>query len=151
MSSGGGLPVTFIWPQMLWMLVAVPVVVAVYVMLLRRKRKAALRYASLAFIRDAQGAGPRMRRHVPPLLFLAIFASPVLNVLYHHSYSRGTWPLILLALAQIVNDLASLGTIGKSLQTTPRCLTRPDGCGSALVRLRPLPLPRSTRRVLALV
>src|SRR6266576_5538488 len=62
---------TFIWPQMLWMLIAVPVVVAVYVMLLRRKRKAALRYASLTFVRDAQGAGPRMRRHVPPLLFLA--------------------------------------------------------------------------------
>jgi O-antigen/teichoic acid export membrane protein len=42
---------------------------------------------------------------VPPLLFLAIFASPVLRVLYQHSYSRGTWPLILLALAQIVNAM----------------------------------------------
>ncbi|MEO8676337.1 MAG: VWA domain-containing protein [Casimicrobiaceae bacterium] len=61
---------TFIWPQLLWLLVAVPVVVAVYVMLLRRKRKAAMKYASLMLIRDAQGAG-RGRRHVPPLLFLA--------------------------------------------------------------------------------
>ena len=71
---------TFIWPQMLWMLAAVPVVVAVYVMLLRRKRKAALRYASLAFIRDAQGAGPRMRRHVPPLLFLAALTLMLLAI-----------------------------------------------------------------------
>jgi O-antigen/teichoic acid export membrane protein len=42
---------------------------------------------------------------VPPLLFLAIFAAPVLQVLYHHSYSRGTWPLIVLALAQCVNAM----------------------------------------------
>ena len=61
---------TFIWPQLLWLLLAVPLVVGAYVMLLRRKRKAALKYASLLLIHDAQGAG-RVRRHVPPLLFLA--------------------------------------------------------------------------------
>ena len=61
---------TFIWPQLLWLLLAVPVVVCAYVMLLRRKRKAALKYASLLLIHDARGAG-RVRRHVPPLLFLA--------------------------------------------------------------------------------
>jgi Ca-activated chloride channel family protein len=61
---------TFIWPQMLWLLCTVPVVVAVYVMLMRRKRKAALKYASLMLIKDAAGAGQRVRRHVPPLLFL---------------------------------------------------------------------------------
>ena len=61
---------TFLWPQLLWLLLAVPALVAVYVMLMRRKRKAALRYASLSFIAGAQGAG-RHRRHVPPILFLA--------------------------------------------------------------------------------
>ena len=61
---------TFAWPHLLWLLLAVPLVVAVYVMLLRRKRKSALKYASLMLIRDAQGAG-RFRRHAPPLLFLA--------------------------------------------------------------------------------
>jgi Ca-activated chloride channel family protein len=61
---------TFVWPQMLWLLAAVPVVIAVYVMLMRRKRKAALRYASLTLVKDAQGAGQRVRRHVPPFLFL---------------------------------------------------------------------------------
>ncbi len=40
-------------------------------MLLRRKKKAAVRYASLTLIRDAMSAGQRFRRHVPPLLFLA--------------------------------------------------------------------------------
>jgi Ca-activated chloride channel homolog len=61
---------TFVWPQMLWLLAAVPAVIAVYVMMVRRKSKAALRYASLTLVRDAQGAGQRIRRHVPPFLFL---------------------------------------------------------------------------------
>ena len=60
---------SFIWPQLLWLLLLVPLFVGIYVLLLRRKKKAALRYASLAIMRDAIGAGARMRRHVPPILF----------------------------------------------------------------------------------
>jgi Ca-activated chloride channel family protein len=60
----------FLWPHMLWLLAAVPVLVALYVLLLRRKKNAAVRYASLSMLREAMGAGPRFRRHVPPLLFL---------------------------------------------------------------------------------
>ena len=62
---------TFIWPLMLWLLLAAPLAVAAYYVLLRRRRKVAFRYASLALIKDAHGAGSRYRRHVPPLLFLA--------------------------------------------------------------------------------
>jgi Ca-activated chloride channel family protein len=61
---------TFAWPHLLWLLAVVPVIVAVYLLLMRRKRKAALRYASLTLMRDAERGG-RLRRHVPPLLFLA--------------------------------------------------------------------------------
>ena len=61
---------TFLWPELLWLLVLVPVIVGVYLLLLRRKHRLAVRYASLAMIRDAIGAGGRLRRHVPPLLFL---------------------------------------------------------------------------------
>jgi Ca-activated chloride channel family protein len=60
---------------MLWQLAAVPVLVAAYVLLLRRKKKAALRYASLAIVKEALGAGQRFRRHVPPLLFLLALAA----------------------------------------------------------------------------
>jgi Ca-activated chloride channel homolog len=60
---------TLLWPEMLWLLLLIPAAVGVYVLVLRRKRKAALRYASLALIRDALSAGQRFRRHVPPLLF----------------------------------------------------------------------------------
>jgi Ca-activated chloride channel homolog len=62
---------TFLWPEFLWLLALVPLLVAAYVLILRRKRKTALRYASLTMVREAMGAGPRFRRHVPPLLFLA--------------------------------------------------------------------------------
>ena len=62
---------TFLWPEFLWLLLLVPLLIAAYVLILRRKRKTALRYASLTMIKEAMGAGPRFRRHVPPLLFLA--------------------------------------------------------------------------------
>jgi Ca-activated chloride channel family protein len=61
---------TFLWPELLWLLVTVPALVGLYVLLLRRKKKQALRYASLGMVRDAMGAGQRFRRHVPPLVFL---------------------------------------------------------------------------------
>ena len=61
---------TFLWPEMLWLLLLVPALIAVYVLILRRKKKAALNYASLSLIRESLGAGQRFRRHIPPVLFL---------------------------------------------------------------------------------
>ena len=61
---------TFLWPEFLWLLLAVPLLVAAYILILRRKRKAALRYANLGMVKEAMGGGQRLRRHVPPLLFL---------------------------------------------------------------------------------
>jgi Ca-activated chloride channel family protein len=55
---------------MLWLLLAVPALVALYVWLQRRKRKGAVRYASLDLVHAAIGPGQRLRRHVPPALFL---------------------------------------------------------------------------------
>src|SRR5512132_2093209 len=61
---------TFLWPEMLWLLLLVPALVAAYFFLLRRKKEAALRYASLSMVKEAMGASQRFRRHIPPLLFL---------------------------------------------------------------------------------
>lgn len=72
------LPVTFIWPQFLWLLLALPLLVLIYWWLLRRRRHAALRYASLAIVREAMGKGPGWRRHVPPALLLFAFAAMLL-------------------------------------------------------------------------
>ena len=49
------MPVTFLWPQFLWLLLVVPLLIAAYVWLLRRRRKTALNYASLSIIRAAMG------------------------------------------------------------------------------------------------
>ncbi|MPZ77777.1 MAG: VWA domain-containing protein [Deltaproteobacteria bacterium] len=61
---------TFLWPEMLWLLLMAPALVAAYIFLLRRKKKAALTYASLSMVKEAMGAGQRFRRHIPALLFL---------------------------------------------------------------------------------
>ena len=60
----------FLWPEMLWLLLVVPALVLAYWWLLRRKKKVAVRYASLAMVKDAMGVGQRIRRHIPPFLFM---------------------------------------------------------------------------------
>ncbi|MEN3292964.1 MAG: Ca-activated chloride channel [Burkholderiales bacterium] len=71
---------TFLWPEMLWLLLIVPALVAAYLMLLRRKKKFALRYASLAIVKESMGAGQRIRRHVPPLLFLLALTVLIIGI-----------------------------------------------------------------------
>lgn len=64
----------FLWPEMLWVLAVLPLLVLLYVWVLRRRKKIAVRYASLSLVREAAGRGPGWRRHVPPLLFLSAMA-----------------------------------------------------------------------------
>ena len=61
---------TFLWPNLLWLLAAVPLVVVLYRWVLKRRQRSAARYASLSMLREAAGRTPAYRRHVPPLLFL---------------------------------------------------------------------------------
>ena len=61
---------TFIWPEMLWGLLAVPLLIALYVWLLRRRKKTALRYANLSLVKEAMGKHLAWRRHLPPALLL---------------------------------------------------------------------------------
>lgn len=61
---------SFMWPQMLGALVLVPLLVAAYIWQQRRRRKYAVRYASLALVRDAVGKGPGIKRHVPAAFYL---------------------------------------------------------------------------------
>ncbi|MBC5765738.1 VWA domain-containing protein [Ramlibacter albus] len=62
----------FLWPDYLWLLLALPLLPAAYVWLLRRGRKNAVRYSNVGVVRAA-AEGRNWRRHVPPaLLLLAI-------------------------------------------------------------------------------
>ena len=58
----------FLWPQYLWLMLALPLLPVLYVWLLRRRGKPALRYSSLEVLREASGR--HWRRHVPPALLL---------------------------------------------------------------------------------
>ena len=71
---------TFQWPELLWLLAAVPLLVAAYVALLRRKKKSALAYANLTMVKEAMGARQRFRRHVPPLLFLLALIAMIVAI-----------------------------------------------------------------------
>jgi len=61
---------TFLWPEMLWALIAVPLLVLLYVWLLRRRKKTTIRYASLTLVKEAMGKAAAWRRHLPPALLL---------------------------------------------------------------------------------
>jgi Ca-activated chloride channel homolog len=68
----------FLWPEMLWMALLLPMLVLLYVWLLSRRKKAVLRYASLALVKEALGKAAGWRRHVPAALLLAAFAALVI-------------------------------------------------------------------------
>jgi len=58
----------FLWPQNLWLMLALPLLPALYLWLLRRRGKAALRLSSLSVARKALRR--QWRRHIPPALFM---------------------------------------------------------------------------------
>ena len=64
------MPMSLLWPEMLWALLAVPALVLLYRWLLHRRKRSTVRLASVALVRQAMGKGPGWRRHVPPLLLL---------------------------------------------------------------------------------
>jgi Ca-activated chloride channel family protein len=64
----------FLWPEFLWLLLALPLLVLLYVWLLKRKKKMAVRYASLSIVKEAMG-GQSYKRHIPPALFLLAMAA----------------------------------------------------------------------------
>jgi Ca-activated chloride channel family protein len=63
----------FLWPEYLWLMLALPMLLAVYIWLLLRRSKRAVRFSSLRVVRAA--AGSNWRRHVPPGLLLLACAA----------------------------------------------------------------------------
>ncbi len=62
---------SFAWPLALLLLLAVPVVLAMYVMALRRRRRQAISYSSVALLRAAIPRRTRWQRHIPVAALLA--------------------------------------------------------------------------------
>lgn len=61
-------PMSFVWPQYLWLMLVLPLLVAAYLWLLRRGARSAVRYSSVGVAREANRRN--WRRHVPPALLL---------------------------------------------------------------------------------
>ena len=62
---------SFTWPLALLLALAVPVVLGVYLVQLRRRRKQAVSYSSVALLRSVLPARSRWRRHLPVALLLS--------------------------------------------------------------------------------
>ncbi len=71
---------TFLWPNLLWLLLLVPVLVAAYLFLLTRRKKLMARYSNLNMVREAMGSGPGFRRHIPPALLMLALVSMILAI-----------------------------------------------------------------------
>jgi len=65
----------FLWPQFLFLLAIIPLLLALYILLQRRRRRFAVRYSSLALVREVLPHQSRWRRHLPFALFLLALAS----------------------------------------------------------------------------
>jgi Ca-activated chloride channel family protein len=66
-----------LWPAFLLLLGLIPLIVVAYIWVLRRRRRFAVRYSSLALVRQALPQYSRWRRHLPFALFLFALASLV--------------------------------------------------------------------------
>ena len=62
---------TFTWPPALLLGLAIPVVLGVYLLTMRRRRKNAVSYSSVALLRSVVPARSRWRRHLPVALLLS--------------------------------------------------------------------------------
>jgi Ca-activated chloride channel family protein len=62
--------VNFLWLSFIYLLLAVPVMIAAYVLVLRRRRRFTIRYSSLSLVREAGVQRSWWRRHLPFGLFL---------------------------------------------------------------------------------
>ncbi len=69
---------SLLWPWLLLLLGLIPVLIGVYIWMLRRRRRYALRFSSLSLVRQAMPPAASWRRHLPFGLFLAALAFLVL-------------------------------------------------------------------------
>ena len=65
---------TFLWPEALWLAAVLPLLPLAYWLILRRRKKFAVRYSNLALVKAAMQGGS-WRRHVPPVILLVALAT----------------------------------------------------------------------------
>jgi Ca-activated chloride channel homolog len=68
---------SFLWAGSLSLLILIPLLIGLYVWLLRRRNRFAVRYSSLSLVREAAAHQSRWRRHLPFAFFLLALTSLV--------------------------------------------------------------------------
>ncbi len=69
---------SFLWPGFLYLFLLIPLAIGVYLLILRRRRRFAVRYSSLSLVREAAAKQSWLRKHLPFVLFLLALTSLVL-------------------------------------------------------------------------
>ena len=69
-----------LWPTVLLLLALIPLLIGLYVWMLRRRRRFTVRYSSLSLVRAALPRYSYVRRHLPFALFLLALASLVIGL-----------------------------------------------------------------------
>lgn len=71
---------SLLWPYALLFFLLIPLLIAAYLWMLRRKRKFAVRFASLSLVRAALPKRSRWRQHLPFALFVTSIAALVMGM-----------------------------------------------------------------------
>jgi Ca-activated chloride channel family protein len=67
-----------LWPGFLFLLGIIPLIVGIYIWLMRRRRRFAVRYSSLSLVREALPQTSWLRRYLPLILFLLALAALII-------------------------------------------------------------------------
>ena len=127
--------VNFLWIEALWLLALLPLLVLLYMWLLRRRKKAAVAWSSLAIIKEAMGQQRLWRRHVPPALMLLAVASLIVAT------SRPTAVITLPTVEQTVILAMDVSGSMRATDVEPNRLVASQNAAKAFIA----ELPRSVR------
>jgi Ca-activated chloride channel homolog len=69
---------SLLWPGLLSLFLLIPLAIGIYIWILRRRRRFAVRYSSLSLVREAVAKQSWLRKHLPFILFLLALSSLIL-------------------------------------------------------------------------
>jgi Ca-activated chloride channel family protein len=98
----------FTWPLLLWLLLLIPLLVALYVWMMRRRARYAVRYSSLLLAKQAVDKRHRIKRHIPPILLLLSLTALLIGL---------ARPYTKIALAQTENIVILAIDVSGSMRT----------------------------------
>lgn len=125
----------FLWQEALWLLLLLPLLVLAYRWLMKRRKKTAVAWSSLAVVKEAMGNQRLWRRHVPPLLLLLALASLIV---------AGSRPTAVLTLPLVEQTVILAMDVSGSMRATdvePNRLVASQNAAKAFIA----ELPRSVR------